>query len=100
LTTLKTPQSIPRERTPKRIATRTVYWINLIMPDFDTSLPSIRQIQSLITDKKEVELKLVTDDLLVGKIFWQDMECICILDHYDQKTIVWRQAIVYMKPKP
>ncbi|KOR34257.1 MULTISPECIES: Hfq-related RNA-binding protein [Planktothricoides] len=70
------------------------------MPDFDTSLPSIRQIQSLITDKKEVELKLVTDDLLVGKIFWQDMECICILDHYDQKTIVWRQAIVYMKPKP
>jgi host factor-I protein len=43
---------------------------------------------------------LVTDDLLVGKIFWQDMECICILDHYDQKTVVWRQAIVYMKPKP
>ena len=77
-----------------------IHWINLIMPEFDTSLPSIRQIQSLIADKKEVELKLVTDDLLVGKIFWQDMECICILDHYDQKTVVWRQAIVYMKPKP
>jgi host factor-I protein len=70
------------------------------MTDFDTNLPSIRQIQKLITDKQDVELKLVTDDLLVGKIFWQDMECICLKDHYDQQTIVWRQAVVYMKPKP
>ena len=70
------------------------------MPEFDTTLPSIRTIQSLITEKKEVELKLVTDDLLVGKIFWQDMECISILDRDKQQTIVWRQAIVYLKPKP
>lgn len=69
------------------------------MSEFDISLPSIRQIQELIQEKNEVELKLVTDDLLVGKIRWQDPDCMCLMDHYDQPTIVWRQAIVYLKPK-
>lgn len=69
------------------------------MPEFDTNLPSIRQVQELIQEKNEVELKLVTDDLLVGKIRWQDPDCLCLIDHYDQPTIVWRQAIVYLKPK-
>jgi host factor-I protein len=68
--------------------------------ELETGLPSIRQIQAIIRDGKEVELKLVTDDLLVGKIKWQDSYCISLTDHYDQQTIVWRQAIVYMKPKP
>ena len=69
------------------------------MSEFDTNLPSIRQIQNLIQEKNEVELKLVTDDLLVGKISWQDINCICLIDHYDQPTIVWRGAVVYLKPK-
>ena len=69
------------------------------MSEFDISLPSTRQVQGLIQDKNEVELKLVTDDLLVGKIRWQDPDCLCLIDHYDQPTIVWRQAIVYLKPK-
>ncbi len=67
--------------------------------ELETGLPSIRQIQTLIRDKKEVELKLVTGDLLSGKISWQDNYCISIMDQYDQPTIVWRQAIVYMKPR-
>ncbi|MBD2313310.1 RNA chaperone Hfq [Desertifilum sp. FACHB-1129] len=70
------------------------------MSEFETTLPSTRQVQTLIVEKTEVELKLVTDDLLVGKIRWQDDYCICLNDHYDQPTIVWRQAIVYLKPKP
>ncbi|MDJ1169872.1 RNA-binding protein hfq [Roseofilum sp. BLCC_M154] len=70
------------------------------MSEFDTSLPSIRNIQNFIQDKNEVELKLVTDDLIVGKIVWQDANCICLMDHYEQPTIVWRQSIVFMKPKP
>ncbi|NET15744.1 MAG: RNA-binding protein hfq, partial [Okeania sp. SIO1H6] len=45
------------------------------MSDFDTSLPSVRQIQTYITEKKEVELKLITNDLHVGKVFWQDPNC-------------------------
>lgn len=70
------------------------------MAEFDPGLPSIRQIQSLIKDQQDVELKLLTDDLLVGKIIWQDANCICLVDHYNQHTLVWRHAIVYLKPKP
>lgn len=67
--------------------------------ELETSLPSVRQVQNLIKDGNEVELKLITGDLLTGKIRWQDPQCICILDHYDQPTVVWRSALVFMKPK-
>lgn len=67
--------------------------------ELETGLPSIRQIQTLTREEAEVELKLVTNDLLTGKIRWQDQYCLCLIDHYDQQTIVWRQAIVYLKPK-
>ena len=69
------------------------------MSEFDTGLPSVRQIQDLIKEKQEVELKLMTDDLIMGKILWQDPNCICLVDHYDQPTVIWRQALVYLKPK-
>ena len=69
------------------------------MTEFDTGLPSVRQVQDFIKDKQEVELKLSTDDLLVGKIIWQDSSCLCLVDHYDQPTLVWRQALIYLKPK-
>ena len=69
------------------------------MTEFDTDLPGVRQIQTYIKEKQEVELKLVTDDLLVGKITWQDDHCLCLMDHYNQQTIIWRQALVYLKPK-
>lgn len=68
--------------------------------ELDTGLPSIRQIQTIIREETEVEMKLVTGDLLTGKMRWQDQHCICVLDQYDQPVIVWRQAIVYVKPKP
>ncbi len=67
--------------------------------ELDVGLPSIRQIQSLIKDGTEVELKLSTGDLLAGRVRWQDPICLCIVDQYDQDTIVWRQAIVYLKPR-
>lgn len=67
--------------------------------DLDTGLPSTRQIQTIIREETEIEMKLVTGDLLSGKVRWQDPHCICILDHYDQPTIVWRQSIVFVKPK-
>jgi host factor-I protein len=69
------------------------------MPELETGSPNVRQVQSLIREGTEVELKLITNDLLTGKIRWQDSDCLCLFDHYDQPTIVWRQAIVYMKPK-
>ena len=69
------------------------------MSEFDPGLPNIRQVQNFIKDKQEVELKLSTDDLLVGRIMWQDRDCICLVDHYEQPTLIWRQALVYLKPK-
>lgn len=67
--------------------------------ELETGLPSIRQVQTMIREGTEVELKLVTNDLLTGKIRWQDPDCVCLFDHYDQPTIIWRQAIVYLKTK-
>ncbi|MGG6267889.1 Hfq-related RNA-binding protein [Leptolyngbya sp. AN03gr2] len=67
--------------------------------ELDTGLPSTRQIQTIIREEKEIEMKLSTGDLLTGKVRWQDSHCICIMDHYDQPTIVWRQSIVFVKPK-
>ncbi|MDB9372080.1 Hfq-related RNA-binding protein [Nodularia sphaerocarpa] len=67
--------------------------------EFDTSLPSIRQLQELIKQKAVIELKLVTGDLLTGKVFWQDHNCVCIVDDRNQQTTIWKQAIAYYKSK-
>lgn len=69
------------------------------MTEFDTALPGVVQVQNYIKDKQEVEIKLITDDLMVGKIIWQDPNTLCIMDHYNQQTLVWRQALVYLKAK-
>ncbi|PSO48763.1 MAG: RNA-binding protein hfq [Cyanobacteria bacterium SW_9_44_58] len=70
------------------------------MTEFDTGLPSTRMVQNLIKEEKDVEIKLLSEDLVVGKVLWQDQHCLCLVDHYDQSTLVWRQAIAYLKPKP
>ncbi|MGF1514479.1 MAG: RNA-binding protein hfq [Elainellaceae cyanobacterium] len=67
--------------------------------EFDTDLPSVRQIQTFIREGKEVELKLSTNDLLTGKIRWQDATCLCLIDQYDQPTLIWHQAVVFIKPR-
>lgn len=67
--------------------------------ELETGLPSVRQFQNFIRDGNEVELKLMTGDLLTGKIRWQDPHCFCLSDQYDQPTIIWRQAIAFIKPK-
>lgn len=69
------------------------------MAQFDPGLPSVRQVQDIIKNQQEVELKLITNDLLVGKMVWQDHNCICLVDSDNQSTLVWRQALVYVKPK-
>jgi host factor-I protein len=67
--------------------------------ELETGLPSTRLIQAVIRDKQEVEIKLLTDDLLVGKLLWQDPNYLCLVDHYDQQTLVFRPAIAFIKPK-
>jgi host factor-I protein len=68
--------------------------------ELNITLPSVRQVQTLIKENTEVEVKLSTNDLLVGKLRWQDEQCICLVDHYDQPTVIWKQAVVFVKPKP
>lgn len=67
--------------------------------EFNTALPSIRQVQALIKEATIVELKLVTGDLFIGKIRWQDQYCLCLLDQNEQATTIWRQAIAYLRIK-
>jgi host factor-I protein len=70
-----------------------------MITEFDTTLPSIRQIQNLIKQTMQMEFKLLTGDVLTGKILWQDPHCVCIVDESSQQTTVWKQAIAYFKPK-
>ncbi|MHC0064228.1 Hfq-related RNA-binding protein [Nostoc sp. UIC 10890] len=70
-----------------------------MLTEFDTTLPSIRQVQNLIKQTTPVELKLLTGDVLTGKVLWQDPQCICIADENSQQSTVWKQAIAYIKPK-
>jgi host factor-I protein len=67
------------------------------MSEFETGLPSVRLIQSYIKDKQQVEIKLMTGDLLVGRIFWQDHSCVCLLDASEQQILISRPAIAYIK---
>ncbi len=66
-------------------------------PAFDTGLPSIRQLQTLIRDQKSVEVKVTTGDTLIGAVTWQDVNAICVKDADGQNTILMRGAIAYVK---
>ncbi|NMG21638.1 Hfq-related RNA-binding protein [Brasilonema bromeliae] len=65
----------------------------------DTSLPSIRQVQNLIQQAVTIEIKLLTGDILIGRIIWQDSQCMCLMNENGQQMTVWKQAIAYIKPK-
>ena len=69
------------------------------MSDFNIGLPSIRQLQSFIKEKTQVELKLTTGDKLAGKILWQDENCFCLQDNTNQSLLIWHHAIVYLKSR-
>lgn len=64
---------------------------------FDTDLPSIRQVQTLIRDQKSVEIKVTTGDTVTGAVSWQDANAICIKSEDGQNTILMRGAIAYVK---
>jgi len=69
------------------------------MVEFDPGLPSVRQIQGFIKEGQEVEIKLLTQDVLLGQIRWQDQHCICLNSSDGQPMVVWRHAIAYIKPQ-
>ena len=67
------------------------------MPALNTALPSTRQIQNFIKEKQTVTIKLLTNEVLDGIILWQDQDCLCLVDETEQSTLVWRQALAYVK---
>jgi host factor-I protein len=69
-----------------------------MITEFDTSLPSIRQVQTLIKEGASIQIKLLTGDLVTGKMIWQDVQCLCCVDEHNQQITVWKQAIAYIKP--
>ncbi|NMG11298.1 RNA chaperone Hfq [Brasilonema sp. UFV-L1] len=70
-----------------------------MITEFDTSLPSFRQVQNLIQQALTIEIKLLTGDILIGRMIWQDSQCMCLMHENNQQTIIWKQAIAYIKPK-
>ncbi|MFM1842268.1 MAG: hypothetical protein RLZZ490_1004 [Cyanobacteriota bacterium] len=69
------------------------------MSDFNSGLPSVRQVQTLIKNQTAVEIKLLTGDSLQGKIRWQDPYCFGLTDASDHATIIRIQAIAYITPQ-
>ncbi len=66
--------------------------------ELNTGLPGFRRIQKMIQNKSAVEIKLISADVVSGQVRWQDPECICLVDGSGNETLVWRQAILYLKP--
>lgn len=64
--------------------------------EFDTGLPSIRQVQTLIRDQNTIEIKLLTGDVFSGTVVWQDAHAICL--SIDGTTVLtMRGAVAYIK---
>ncbi|PMB13991.1 RNA-binding protein hfq [Fischerella thermalis CCMEE 5205] len=69
-----------------------------MITEFDTSLPSTRQLQNLIKQAAPTEIKLLTGDILTGRVMWQDQYSVCLVDNNSQQITIWKQAIAYLKP--
>ena len=69
------------------------------MSELDVNLPSTRQTQGLIKDKIDVSIKLITGDVFVGRIVWQDPECLFFADASDKKTLISRRSIAFIQPQ-
>ncbi len=66
--------------------------------DVQIGLPSGRSLSNWIKEGQHLEVKLLTNDILEGKLRWQDADCICLLDAAENSTIIWRHAIAYIRP--
>ncbi|BAY38973.1 hypothetical protein NIES2111_33230 [Nostoc sp. NIES-2111] len=71
----------------------------MAITEFDTSLPSIRQVQNLIKQAVAVEFKLLTGDVITGRVLWQDPNCVCIADENSHQFTISKPAIAYFHPK-
>ncbi|MDJ0598940.1 MAG: RNA-binding protein hfq [Crocosphaera sp.] len=70
------------------------------MTEFDTGLPSVRQIQKYIKEQQKIVIQLTTTETITGQVLWQDPQCLCVTDESNQSLLIWRQALIYIKPAP
>ncbi|CCQ51186.1 Hfq-related RNA-binding protein [Crocosphaera watsonii WH 8501] len=70
------------------------------MTEFDTGLPSVRQVQKYIKEQQKIVIQLTTQETITGQVLWQDPQCICVSDQSEQSLLIWRQALIYIKPVP
>ena len=70
------------------------------MTEFNTGFPSVRQIQSFIKNKTTIEVSVVNSEkTLKGVIQWQDQNCLFLLSEQQEQTLIWFQAVVYIKKR-
>ena len=67
--------------------------------EFNAGFPGVRQLQNLIRSKQAVDVKLVTGDIISGRVLWQDPQCLGIDSGDDKPVQIWQHAIAYIKPQ-
>ncbi|NJL86277.1 MAG: RNA-binding protein hfq [Leptolyngbyaceae cyanobacterium SM1_1_3] len=65
--------------------------------ELQSGLPSVHQFQSLIREKQQIEIKLVTNDVITGTLRWQDPQCFCVDSNEGQTLVLWQQTVAYLK---
>jgi host factor-I protein len=64
--------------------------------NLNTSLPSTRKMHSFIREKQEIQVKLLTGEVVTGRLLWLDEHCLMI-ESGEDKMMVWVNAIAYIK---
>lgn len=67
--------------------------------DVQIGLPSGRSLSIWIKSGQLVNVKMLTNEVLEGRLRWQDSDCLGLIDGADQTILIWRQAIAYIRPK-
>jgi len=64
--------------------------------NLNTSLPSTRRMHRLIREKSDIQLKLLTGEVITGNLLWLDEHCLAVKSGEDT-MMIWSHAIAYMK---
>ncbi|AJD57564.1 Hfq-related RNA-binding protein [Synechococcus elongatus] len=64
----------------------------------DTSLPSVRLLQQYIREQVFLEVKLNSGDIWQARLLWQDPDCLCLKTPQEETVILWRAALVSLRP--
>ncbi len=68
------------------------------MAEFNSGLPSNRQIQAFIKGQNLVEIKLIFGETISGKIRWQDSDGLGLVTAEDKLSLVRLSAIAMITP--